>query len=63
MGIEGDKNLGHGSELFMAADSKMITIGGGLVSVQNILTLTSDKFIAAYTQFIRFIHYITLHIF
>ncbi|XP_017784438.1 PREDICTED: TBC1 domain family member 24 isoform X1 [Nicrophorus vespilloides] len=29
VGIEGDKNLGHGSELFMAADSRMITIGGG----------------------------------
>lgn len=29
VGIEGDQNLGHGSELFMAADSKMITIGGG----------------------------------
>ncbi|XP_044742508.1 GTPase-activating protein skywalker isoform X1 [Chrysoperla carnea] len=30
VGMEGDqKNLGHGSELFMAADSKMITIGGG----------------------------------
>jgi TBC1 domain family member 24 len=29
VGIESDKNLGHGSELFMAADSKMITIGGG----------------------------------
>lgn len=33
VGIEGDKGLGHGSELFMAADSKMITIGGGYVSV------------------------------
>ncbi|XP_063703122.1 GTPase-activating protein skywalker [Culicoides brevitarsis] len=29
VGIEGDQNLGHGSELFMAADSKMITVGGG----------------------------------
>lgn len=29
VGIYGDKNLGHGCELFMAADSKMITIGGG----------------------------------
>ncbi|XP_065081106.1 GTPase-activating protein skywalker isoform X4 [Ochlerotatus camptorhynchus] len=29
VGIEGDKGLGHASELFMAADSKMITIGGG----------------------------------
>jgi len=29
VGIEGDKGLGHSSELFMAADSKMITIGGG----------------------------------
>uniref|UniRef100_A0A336KHD1 CSON007320 protein n=1 Tax=Culicoides sonorensis TaxID=179676 RepID=A0A336KHD1_CULSO len=29
VGIEGDQNLGHGSELFMAADAKMITIGGG----------------------------------
>lgn len=29
VGIEGDKNLSHSSELFMAADSKMITIGGG----------------------------------
>ncbi|XP_068150263.1 GTPase-activating protein skywalker isoform X5 [Drosophila tropicalis] len=29
VGIEGDKDLGHSSELFMAADSKMITIGGG----------------------------------
>ncbi|XP_055376573.1 GTPase-activating protein skywalker isoform X2 [Condylostylus longicornis] len=29
VGIEGDKSLGHSSELFMAADSKMITIGGG----------------------------------
>ncbi|XP_068903168.1 GTPase-activating protein skywalker isoform X1 [Tenebrio molitor] len=28
VGIEGDK-VGHGAELFMAADSKMITIGGG----------------------------------
>lgn len=31
VGMEGDKNLGHGAELFMAADSKMITIGGGYV--------------------------------
>ncbi|XP_055919643.1 GTPase-activating protein skywalker isoform X3 [Eupeodes corollae] len=29
VGIEGDKGLGHSSELFMAADAKMITIGGG----------------------------------
>ncbi|XP_030382836.1 GTPase-activating protein skywalker isoform X12 [Scaptodrosophila lebanonensis] len=29
VGIENDKDLGHSSELFMAADSKMITIGGG----------------------------------
>lgn len=29
VGMEGEKNLGHGAELFMAADSKMITIGGG----------------------------------
>ncbi|XP_073826586.1 GTPase-activating protein skywalker isoform X7 [Musca autumnalis] len=29
VGIENDKDLGHASELFMAADSKMITIGGG----------------------------------
>ncbi|XP_032592469.1 GTPase-activating protein skywalker isoform X1 [Drosophila grimshawi] len=29
VGIEGDRGLGHSSELFMAADSKMITIGGG----------------------------------
>lgn len=29
VGIESDKNLGHGSELFMAADASMITIGGG----------------------------------
>ncbi|XP_034472856.1 GTPase-activating protein skywalker isoform X3 [Drosophila innubila] len=29
VGIEGDRDLGHSSELFMAADSKMITIGGG----------------------------------
>ncbi|GLV41527.1 skywalker [Carabus blaptoides fortunei] len=29
VGMDGDKHLGHGSELFMAADSKMITIGGG----------------------------------
>lgn len=30
VGIDGnDKGIGHGSELFMAADSKMITIGGG----------------------------------
>uniref|UniRef100_A0A182V2D5 TLDc domain-containing protein n=1 Tax=Anopheles merus TaxID=30066 RepID=A0A182V2D5_ANOME len=29
VGIEGDTGLGHASELFMAADSKMITIGGG----------------------------------
>lgn len=29
VGMDGDKNLGHGAELFMAADSKMITIGGG----------------------------------
>ncbi|XP_044267937.1 GTPase-activating protein skywalker isoform X4 [Tribolium madens] len=28
VGIEGDK-VGHGAELFMAADAKMITIGGG----------------------------------
>nr|XP_023013720.1 TBC1 domain family member 24-like isoform X2 [Leptinotarsa decemlineata] len=28
VGMEGDK-VGHGAELFMAADSKMITIGGG----------------------------------
>lgn len=32
IGIDGnDKGIGHGSELFMAADSKMITIGGGYV--------------------------------
>ena len=31
VGIDGDKNLGHGSELFMAADNSMITIGGGYV--------------------------------
>jgi len=29
VGMEGDPKLGHGAELFMAADSKMITIGGG----------------------------------
>uniref|UniRef100_A0A1L8DVY7 Putative rab-gtpase activating protein n=2 Tax=Nyssomyia neivai TaxID=330878 RepID=A0A1L8DVY7_9DIPT len=29
VGIEGDTKHGHASELFMAADSKMITIGGG----------------------------------
>ncbi|XP_030760306.1 GTPase-activating protein skywalker isoform X3 [Sitophilus oryzae] len=29
VGVEGDRNVSHGSELFMAADSKMITIGGG----------------------------------
>ncbi|XP_037958477.1 GTPase-activating protein skywalker isoform X2 [Teleopsis dalmanni] len=29
VGIENDKDLGHSSELFMAADAKMITIGGG----------------------------------
>jgi len=29
VGIDSDKNLGHASELFMAADHKMITIGGG----------------------------------
>ncbi|XP_055304380.1 GTPase-activating protein skywalker isoform X2 [Sitodiplosis mosellana] len=29
VGIDSDKNLGHGSELFMAADASMITIGGG----------------------------------
>nr|AAS76784.1 CG9339-PH [Drosophila melanogaster] len=29
VGIEGDKDLGHSSELFMAATPKMITIGGG----------------------------------
>lgn len=29
VGMDGDKNLGHGAELFMAADAKMITIGGG----------------------------------
>ncbi|XP_059618195.1 GTPase-activating protein skywalker isoform X2 [Phlebotomus argentipes] len=29
VGIDGDTKHGHGSELFMAADAKMITIGGG----------------------------------
>lgn len=29
VGIENEKDLGHASELFMAADAKMITIGGG----------------------------------
>ncbi|XP_055683580.1 GTPase-activating protein skywalker isoform X2 [Lutzomyia longipalpis] len=29
VGIEGDTRHGHASELFMAADAKMITIGGG----------------------------------
>ncbi|XP_048518563.1 GTPase-activating protein skywalker isoform X5 [Dendroctonus ponderosae] len=29
IGVEGDRNVSHGAELFMAADSKMITIGGG----------------------------------
>ncbi|KAL9923101.1 GTPase-activating protein skywalker isoform X1 [Glossina fuscipes] len=29
VGIAADKDLGHSSELFMAADAKMITIGGG----------------------------------
>ncbi|KAL1512576.1 hypothetical protein ABEB36_002148 [Hypothenemus hampei] len=29
VGVDGDRNVSHGAELFMAADSKMITIGGG----------------------------------
>lgn len=29
--VEGSDRVGHGAELFMAADSKMITIGGGWV--------------------------------
>lgn len=29
VGIDSDKNVSHAAELFMAADSKMITIGGG----------------------------------
>ncbi|CRL00387.1 CLUMA_CG013655, isoform A [Clunio marinus] len=29
VGIDSDKNVAHASELFMAADNKMITIGGG----------------------------------
>lgn len=29
VGIDSDKNVDHASELFMAADSKMLTIGGG----------------------------------
>ncbi|XP_060518471.1 GTPase-activating protein skywalker isoform X5 [Cylas formicarius] len=29
VGMDGDRNVTHGAELFMAADSKMITIGGG----------------------------------
>ncbi|XP_065163802.1 GTPase-activating protein skywalker isoform X6 [Atheta coriaria] len=29
VGMEGENTLGHAAELFMAADSKMITIGGG----------------------------------
>lgn len=33
VGIDGDKGLGHGSELFMAADASMITIGGGYVVI------------------------------
>lgn len=31
VGIDSDKNVSHASELFMAADNKMITIGGGWV--------------------------------
>ncbi|OWR47627.1 hypothetical protein KGM_211802 [Danaus plexippus plexippus] len=36
MGLEGkgEERVSHGSELFMAADSKMITIGGGLHPVR-----------------------------
>lgn len=29
VGVDGERNLSHGAELFMAADTKMITIGGG----------------------------------
>lgn len=29
VGIDSDQNVDHASELFMAADSKMLTIGGG----------------------------------
>ncbi|CAH1131123.1 unnamed protein product [Ceutorhynchus assimilis] len=29
IGVDGERNVSHGAELFMAADSKMITIGGG----------------------------------
>lgn len=38
VGIEGDK-VGHGAELFMAADAKMITIGGGYVFGQKLLQI------------------------
>lgn len=30
---KGEERVAHGSELFMAADSKMITIGGGSVTI------------------------------
>lgn len=33
---KGDERVAHGSELFMAADSKMITIGGGLVTFRRL---------------------------
>jgi TLD len=33
VGIDSDKNVDHASELFMAADNKMLTIGGGLVEL------------------------------
>lgn len=41
MGLEGkgEERVSHGSELFMAADSKMITIGGGSVDLYTIITL------------------------
>lgn len=31
VGIDSEKNVSHAAELFMAADNKMITIGGGWV--------------------------------
>lgn len=41
-----DQRVAHGSELFMAADSKMITIGGGLV--KNITNYSLHPFRAKY---------------
>lgn len=48
VGIDGDKGLGHGSELFMAADASMITIGGGYIFTYLFCCQFSENFCLVY---------------